>query len=52
MSESEIGGAQHALAQNAAMGMHEREGGIVADGADIAEMIGEPFELGHQRSQP
>jgi hypothetical protein len=23
--------------------MHEREGGIVAGGADIAEMIGEPF---------
>src|SRR5690606_30070753 len=31
---------------------HERESGVVADGADVAEMIGKPLELGHQRAQP
>ena len=31
--------------------MHQRERGVVADGADVAEMIGEPLELGHQRAQ-
>ena len=45
-------GAQHALAQDAAMGVHEREGGVVADRADIAEMVGDALELGHQRAQP
>jgi hypothetical protein len=45
-------GAQDMLAQDAAMGVHQRESGIVADRADVAEMVGEPFELGHQaRSQ-
>ena len=28
-----------------------RERGVVADGADVAEMIGEPLELRHQRAQ-
>ena len=51
MAEAGVRGAQHALAQDAAMRMHEREGGVVADGADVAEMIGEPLELGHQRAQ-
>ena len=27
------------------------ERGVVADGADIAEMIGQPLELGHQRTE-
>ena len=26
--------------------------GIVADGADVAEVIGEALQLGHQRAQP
>ena len=52
MAEGAVRGAQHALAQHAAMRMHQREGGVVADGADIAEMIGKPLELGHQRAQP
>ena len=34
------------------MGMDQGEGGVVADGADVAEMIGDPFQLGHQRAQP
>ena len=42
---------KHALAQDAGLRMHEREGSIVADGADVAEMIGQPFQLGHQRAQ-
>ena len=31
--------------------MHQRERGIVADRADVAEMIGEPLQFGHQRAQ-
>ena len=31
------------------MGVHQREGGVVADRADVAEMIGEPLEFRHQR---
>ena len=34
------------------MRVHQREGGVVADGADVAEMVGEALELGHQRAQP
>ena len=33
------------------MGVDEREGGIVADGADVAEVVGEAFQLAHQRAQ-
>ena len=43
---------KRALAQDAAFGIDQREGGVVADGADIAEMIGEALKLGHQRAQP
>ncbi|MCY1230220.1 hypothetical protein D9M72_426260 [compost metagenome] len=52
MTEGDVGGAQHTLAQHATMRMHEGEGGVVADRADVAEMVGEPFELGHERAQP
>jgi hypothetical protein len=31
---------------------HERKSGIIADRADIAEMVGETLELGHERTQP
>ena len=34
------------------MGVHQRKGGVVADGADVAEMIGEPLELRHQAAKP
>ena len=40
------------VAQHAAFGIDQRERGVVADGADIAEMIGEALKLGHQRAQP
>ena len=33
------------------MGEHQGEGGVVADRADVAEMIGEPFDLGHDAAQ-
>src|SRR5215470_4093402 len=33
------------------MGMHERERCVVADSTDVTEMIGEPFQLGHQSPQ-
>ncbi len=51
MTEGGVCRAQNALAQHAAMGMHQREGGIVADGAEIAEVIGNPLQLGHQAAQ-
>ena len=31
--------------------MHQRERSVVADRADVAEMIGQPLQLGHQRAQ-
>ena len=52
VAEAGCGRAQDMLAQHRAMGVHEREGGVVADRADVAEMIGEAFEFGHQRAQP
>ena len=51
MAEAGVRGAQHALTQNAGLRVHDRERRIVADGADVAEMIGQPFELRHQRPQ-
>ena len=29
------------------MGVDDRERGVVADRADVAQMIGDPLELGH-----
>jgi hypothetical protein len=52
MAESGIGRAQHALAQHAAMRQHHRERRVVANGADIAEMIGNALQLRHQSAQP
>ena len=43
--------SQDAFADDAALRMHQCEGRVVTDGADIAEMIGEPFEFSHQRAQ-
>ena len=44
-------GSERALAQNAAMGVVERECRIVADRADVAQMIGDALELGHHPAQ-
>ena len=52
MTECAVGGAQHALTQDAAVRVHQRERGIVADGADVAEMVGEPLEFRQERTQP
>ena len=51
MPEAGIGRAQHVLAQDGAVRVHERERGVVADGADIAAMVRQPLQLGHQRAQ-
>ena len=51
MAETGGGGAQNLLAQDAAMRVHQRERGVVADGADIAEMVGQPLQFRHQRAQ-
>ena len=52
VAEAPVGGPQHALAQDAAMGVEQREGGVVADRADVAEVVGEALQLGHQGAQP
>ena len=46
------GAAQHALAQHAAMRQHDAERCIVADRAEIAEVVGDPLQLRHHAAQP
>jgi hypothetical protein len=52
VAEAGLRHAQGVLAQNAAVRMHQRERRVVADGADIAEVVGDPLQLRHQRAQP
>src|SRR6185312_12855284 len=52
VAEGEVGDAQHLLAQGAAVRVHQAEGRVVADCADVANVVGEPLEFGHQRPQP
>jgi hypothetical protein len=52
VTEGAIGCAQHALPQHAAMRVHQGEGGIIADRADVAEMVGKPLEFSDQCPQP
>ena len=52
VTEASVRHAQDLLAQVSALRMHHGEGGIVTDGTDVAEVIGEPFQLGHERAQP
>src|SRR5262245_44804496 len=47
-----MGGAQHALAQDTALRVHDSERGVVADRTEIAEVIGDALELSHQRAKP
>ena len=49
MTEADFGRAQNQLTQDTAMRVHDRERRVVADGADVAEMIRQPFELSHQQ---
>ena len=51
MAEGGAGEAEHRLAEHGAMSVHQGEGGVVADGADVAEMVGEALELGHQGAE-
>ena len=51
MAERPAGNGEHPLAQNAAMGVVERERRVVADRADVAEVIGDALELGHHPAQ-
>ena len=47
VAERAVRRRQHALAEDAAMGVDERERRIVADRADVAQMIGDALKLGH-----
>ena len=51
VAETRGGGAQHLLAQHAAMRQHQAERGIVADGTEIAEVVGDPLQLRHHPAQ-
>jgi hypothetical protein len=50
-AEGRSSGAQSPLSQDATMGKHQRKGGVIADGADVAEMIGEALNLSHETAQ-
>ena len=52
VSEGAMGCAQDAFPQYAAMRVHQGKGGIVADGADVAEMVGQPLEFRDESPQP
>ena len=52
MAESARAGAQGLLAQDAALSVHHREGRVVTDAADVAQVIRDPLELGHDAAQP
>src|SRR5689334_2699883 len=51
MAKADIRGTQRALTEDAGLRMHERERSVVADGADVTEMIGDAFKLRHERAQ-
>ena len=51
VTERGVGSAQDALAQDGGVRMHQCKRSVVADRADVAEMVGKPLELGHQRPQ-
>src|SRR5258706_11739712 len=52
MAEARARSAQDLLAQQAAAGMHDAEGRVVADGADIAEVVRQALEFARERPQP
>ncbi len=51
MTESCVRCGKHSLAENAAMSVNQRERRIVAYGADVAKVIGNAFEFGHDAAQ-
>ena len=50
MAEGEVSRLQDFLAQDSAMRVDHGERSVVADRAEIAEMIGDPLQLRHQRA--
>ena len=52
MTEGNVRGAENVLTQHVAVGLHQAEGRVVADRADVAEMIGKPLKFCKQRPQP
>ncbi len=51
MAEGGFCCAKNLFAQHAHLRQHHHKGGIVADPADIAQVIGQPFQFGHQPAQ-
>jgi hypothetical protein len=52
VTEAGIGRSQNALTKHTAMGVHQREGSIVADRADVTKVIREALQLRHESAQP
>ena len=52
MAKTPSGAAQHTLTQHAAMRQHDAERRVVADRAEIAEVVGNTLQFGHQGAQP
>ena len=48
VSETMIGGPENKFPQDATMGLHQRKGSIVADRADIAQMVRKAFQFSHE----
>ena len=51
MPENDVRHSQHALAQDRAMREHQAERCVVAHGADVADMVGDTFQLEHDGAQ-
>ena len=47
MAEDLVTRGKHPLTKDAAVGVQQRKGGVIADGTDVAEMVGDSLELGH-----
>ena len=52
MAEQLAADPQDLLAQQSAMGVQQREGGVVGDEADVVDVVGDSLELGQQRAKP
>ena len=52
MTEGQLGGPQPVFAQARELRQRERQGRVVAERAEVAEVIGDPLTLQHQRAQP
>ena len=52
VAESGVARLKDFLAQDAAMGVDQRVGGVVADEAEVVDVVRDPLELGQERTQP